>query len=281
VNDKFNNISNYIYPKPKPHMKYLINLILILPITLFSQSSVERLENSPRHHEWKKINNNGKNINTFIVYPEVDNKVPTIILIHENRGLNDWARSMADQIAEMGYIVLAPDLLSGTAPNGGGTSEFTNSDHARTAIYNLSPDKVTSDLNIVFKYGKNIAAANGEVAIIGFCWGGSQSFRYATNNTLISAAFVCYGSGPKNDTDYERITAPVYGFYGGNDNRVNATIENSISAMKKVNGFFEPVVYEKAGHGFFRAGEEKNASEENKKARIEGLERLKKLLSKL
>ncbi|MDG2372307.1 MAG: dienelactone hydrolase family protein [Flavobacteriaceae bacterium] len=262
-------------------MKYLINLILILPITLFSQNYVERLENSPRHHEWKRINNNGKNINTFIVYPEVDTKVPAIILIHENRGLNDWARSMADQIAEMGYIVLAPDLLSETASNGGGTSDYANSDQARKAIYNLSPKNITSDLNSVFKYATNISASNGKVAIIGFCWGGSQSFSYATNNKLISAALVCYGTGPKNDKDYKKIAAPVYGFYGGNDNRVNATIEKSNSAMNKANALFEPIIYNGAGHGFFRAGEQINASKENKKARIEGLKRIKEILSKL
>ena len=261
-------------------MKHLI-IILLIPIGVFSQKFIERLEKSPRHHEWKKLINNDKEINTLVVFPEVVKKVPVVILIHENRGLNDWARNMSDQIAEMGYIVLAPDLLSGTAPDGGGTKNFTNSDMARTAIYNLSPEKVTSDLDVVFKYGKNIESANGKVAIIGFCWGGLQSFRYATNNSLLSAVFVCYGSGPKNEIDYKKIKAPVYGFYGGNDNRVNATIESSTSAMEKAKGFFEPVIYDGAGHGFFRAGESVDASEANIKARNDGLKRLKTLLSKL
>ena len=256
-------------------------IIFFIPISVFSQNFIERLEKSPRHHEWKKLINNDKDINTFIVFPEVAKKVPVVILIHENRGLNDWARSMSDQIAEMGYIVLAPDLLSGTAPDGGGTSNFKDSDMARTAIYDLSPEKVTSDLDIVYEYAKNIESANGKVAIIGFCWGGLQSFRYATNNSSLSAAFVCYGSGPKNEIDYKKIKAPVYGFYGGNDNRVNATIKSSISAMEKAKGFYEPVIYDGAGHGFFRAGESINASESNIKARNQGLNRLKKLLSKL
>ena len=262
------------------YMKYLI-ILFFIPINIFSQDFIQRLEDSPRHHEWKKLVNNGEEINTFIVFPEVAKKVPVIILIHENRGLNDWARSMADQIAEMGYIVLAPDLLSGTAPDGGGTTSFKNSDQARTAIYDLSPEKVISDLDVVFKYGKNIDSTNGKVAVIGFCWGGSQTFKYATNNSSISAAFVCYGTGPKNEIDYKKITAPIYGFYGGNDNRVNATIENSVSAMKKAKSFYEPVIYDGAGHGFFRAGENIDASELNKNARTQGLNRLKKLLSKL
>ena len=262
-------------------MKQLIIILLIIPLNIFSQDFIQRLEDSPRHHEWKKLVNKDKELNTFIVYPEVANEVPVIILIHENRGLNSWARSMADQIAEMGYIVIAPDLLSGTAPNGGGTIGFKNSDQARSAIYDLSPEEVTSDLDIVFEYGKNIDASNGKVAVIGFCWGGSQTFKYATNNSSISAAFVCYGTGPKNEIEYSKIVTPVYGFYGGNDNRVNATINNSISAMKKAKGLFEPVIYDGAGHGFFRAGEDIDASEANKNARNKGLRRLKKLLSEL
>ena len=85
-------------------------------------------------------------LQTFLVFPEVADKVPVVILIHENRGLNDWARSMADQIAAMGYIVLAPDLLSGKAPDGGGTSAFKNSDAARTSLYALDPDQITKGL---------------------------------------------------------------------------------------------------------------------------------------
>tara|TARA_B110000003_G_scaffold10526_1_gene10694 strand:+ start:727 stop:1515 length:789 start_codon:yes stop_codon:yes gene_type:complete len=262
-------------------MKRLIVILLLIPLNICSQNFIQRLEESPRHHEWKKLINKDKELNTFVVYPEVSNDVPVIILIHENRGLNNWARGMADQIAEMGYIVLAPDLLSGTAPDGGGTANFKNSDQARSAIYNLSPEKVTSDLDAVFEYGKNIDSSNGKVAVIGFCWGGSQTFKYVTNNSLISAAFVCYGTGPKNEFEYSKIATPVYGFYGGNDNRVNATIENSVSAMKKAKGLFEPVIYDGAGHGFFRAGENVDASEANKIARNQGLKRLKKLLSEL
>ena len=72
---------------------------------------------------------------------------------------------------------------------------------------------------------------------------------------------------------------PVYGFYGGNDNRVNATIDMSKAAMDKFDKIYEPVIYEGAGHGFFRAGESPDASEANKKAREEGWKRLKALLA--
>jgi carboxymethylenebutenolidase len=259
-------------------MKKLLLVLLIIPELLSAQSPLERLEQSPRHHEWVDVTYGDRTVRSFLVYPEAADKTPVIIVIHENRGLNDWARSMADQIAEAGYIALAPDLLSGTGPNGGGTSSYINSDEARTGIYGLSPDQVTADLKAAITYAKKIPAGNGKVAVIGFCWGGSQSFRLATNSDQIEAAFVCYGTGPKDAEAIKRIQVPVFGFYGGNDNRVNATITNSQELMSASNKTYLPVIYEGAGHGFFRAGESDTASEANKRAREEGWKRLKKLL---
>ena len=261
-------------------MRYLL-LFLLFTVLSRGQSPLERLENSPRHHEWVKVNTDRQVVNGFLVYPEVSEKTPVVIVIHENRGLNDWARSMADQIAEMGYIALAPDFLSGTAPNGGGTADYENPDAARTGIYGLDPEQITATLNASVAYAKNIPASNGKVAVIGFCWGGSQSFNFATAAPDIKVAIVCYGTGPQNEADYQNIQVPVYGFYGGNDNRVNATIASSEAAMNATQQIFEPVIYEGAGHGFFRAGEEANASEANIKARAAGLERLKTILENL
>ncbi len=260
-------------------MKNPLLLCLFISFSGYAQSSLERLENSPRHHEWVEIKHGERTVNSFLVYPEVSEKVPIVLVIHENRGLNDWARSLADQIAEAGYIALAPDLLSGTGPDGGGTSAFENSDAARTGIYALEPEQVTADLKANIEYAKSIAAGNGKVVVIGFCWGGSQTFRLSTNTNEIQAAFVCYGTGPKAEEAYSNIEVPVYGFYGGNDNRVNATIDMSKAAMDKFDKIYEPVIYEGAGHGFFRAGESPDASEANKKAREEGWKRLKALLA--
>lgn len=247
----------------------------------WSQDPLARLENSPRHHEWVTLNTPDKPIKSFLVYPEVAQKATVVILIHENRGLNDWARSMADQIAEMGYIALAPDFLWGMAPNGEGTSAFENPDAARTGIYNLEPKSIKATLDAATHFAQQIPAANGKVVVIGFCWGGSQSFQYATESSQIEAAIVCYGTGPKNEDAYKTIAAPVYGFYGGNDNRVNATIAASKTAMEKSAAVFKPVIYEGAGHGFFRAGEAPDASVANKTARTEGLKRLREILSRI
>ena len=153
-------------------------------------------------------------------------------------------------------------------------------DGARGVIQALPPDQITGDLNAAVKYLKELPACNGKVVAAGFCWGGSQCFRFATNNKEIKAAFPFYGSGPKGD-EVKRIECPVYGFYAGNDNRVNATVPKSTELMKAAKKVYEPVTYDGAGHGFMRAGEDPSGSEANKKAREEAWKRLKELLGKL
>ena len=241
-----------------------------------------RLENSPRHHEWVEIETAPDHkLRCWVVYPEVSEKVTVVVVIHENRGLNDWARSAADQVAEAGYIAIAPDLLSGTGPNGGGTDSFADSGAARDGIYKLSSEQVKRDLDAVVAYGRKLPAANGKVAVGGFCWGGGTTFAYATHNPEIAAAFVFYGSNPREDDLLKQIKAPVYGFYGGNDFRITGRVPEVSDKMERLNKRFEPVIYEGAGHGFMRAGEQPDASEANRKARDEAWKRWRELLSQL
>ena len=140
---------------------------------------------------------------------------------------------------------------------------------------------MTADLNAVFDHVSKLPACTGKVVVAGYCWGGGQAFRFATNNKDIKAAFPFYGTGPEKEEDIARIKCPVYGFYGGNDARVNATIPKSTELMKKAGKTYEPVTYEGAGHGFMRAGEEPNANEDNKKAREQAWKRWKELLKKI
>src|SRR5712691_10572240 len=109
----------------------------------------QRLEKSPRHQEWVQIKNGRRTVNSFIVYPEVKSKAMAVVVIHEIFGMTDWVRSVADQLAEAGYIAIAPDLLSGMGPNGGGSSEFTDRSTVGQAISKLPPDQITADLNAV------------------------------------------------------------------------------------------------------------------------------------
>ncbi len=255
---------------------------LALACSLSAQDfAKQRLEKSSRHQEWVAIKHGARTVHAYVVYPEVKNKTLAVLVIHENRGLTDWVRNVADQFAEAGYIAIAPDLLSGMAPNGGKTSDFADGDAAREAISNLKPEQVTADLNAVADYVAKLPAANGKVVSAGFCWGGRQSFRFATNRASLSAAMVFYGNGPETKEESARITCPVYGFYGGNDARVNATIPQSEELMKSAGKKYEPATYEGAGHGFMRAGEEPNANEANKKARDEAWVRIKDLLKKI
>src|SRR5215213_2062274 len=244
----------------------------------------QRLAKSPRHQEWVKVKNGTREVNSFVVYPEVKNKATAVIVIHEIFGMSDWVQSLTDQLAEAGYIAIAPDLLSGMGPNGGGTNSL-DSNGVGQAIRDLPPDQITADLNAVADYVSKLPAANGKIVVTGYCWGGSQAFRYATNNQNIKAAFVFYGSAPAaadgtpDQAALAKITAPVYGFYAGNDARINATLPKTIEAMNELKKTFDPVTYEGAGHGFMRAGEAPDANEANKKARDDAWARWKKLLT--
>jgi carboxymethylenebutenolidase len=238
-----------------------------------------RLDASPRHREYITLQHGGRSVQALVVYPEVKTKAPVVILIHEIFGLSDWAKEMADELAGQGFIVIAPDLLSGFGPNGGGSSEFASQDANIKAVSGLDPGVVLADLDAAADYGKHLPAASGKIAVVGFCWGGGKSFAFAAHRRDLSAAFVFYGPGP---ADVSAITAPVYGFYAGNDARIGATVPGTVDAMKAAGKRYEPVTYDGAGHGFMRAGEDPgNTVPGNKTAREQGFARLVKLLHEM
>ena len=224
----------------------------------------EKLAKSPRHSEWVKVKNGTREVNSFVVYPESNKKATAVVVIHEIFGMSDWVQQLTDELAEAGYIAIAPDLLSGMGPNGGGTSSF-DSNGVRQAIGALPPDQITADLNAVADYVSKLPGANGKVAVTGYCWGGSQSFRFATNRPSLRAAFVFYGSAPSTNaqgqpyaadkTALGKIGAPVYGFYAENDMRIDATVPPTADTMKELTKTYDPVTYAGAGHGFMRSGE--------------------------
>jgi len=237
-----------------------------------------RLDASPRHHEYVPLKHGDRTVQAFVVYPEVKTKAPVIVLIHEIFGLSDWAKEMADELAGQGFIVVAPDLLTGFGPNGGNSDSFTSMDATTKAVSGLDAAVVNADLDAAADYGKKIPAANGKIAVIGFCWGGGKSFAFAAHRKDLSAAFVFYGPGP---SDVTTITAPVYGFYAGNDARIGATVPATTEAMKAAGKKYEPVTYDGAGHGFMRAGEAPDASPANKAAREQGFARVVTLIKEM
>ena len=261
-------------------------LIVFSAIFLVAQSAVaqawsqpwarERLEKSPRHREWITVKHGGRSVETFIVYPESKEKRQVVLVIHEIFGLSDWAQELTDEIAAAGYVAVAPDLLSGMAPGGGRTKDFPG-DSVTEAIGKLDPDQITADLNAAADFALKLSASSGKLYAGGFCWGGGQTFRYATNRSDLAGAFVFYGPPPPKES-MSKITAPVYGFYAGNDARIGATVPDTVAAMKAAGKTYEPVTYDGATHGFMRAGEAPDATEANKKAREEAWKRWKSLL---
>jgi carboxymethylenebutenolidase len=224
------------------------------------------------------VKHDGRSVDTFVVYPESKDKRPVVLIIHEIFGMTDWVQDLADQVAEAGYIAVAPDLLSGMGPNGGRSSSF-EAGKANEAVSKLNPDQVTADLNAVADYGKKIPASNGKLFVGGFCWGGGQTFRFATNRADLAAAFVFYGPPPDKDA-MKRINAPVYGFFAGNDARIGAMLPDAIADMKTAGKVFEPMTYDGAGHGFMRSGEAPDAKDADKNARGKAWDRWKSLLTK-
>ena len=243
--------------------------------------AVAALDASPRHHEWVEIPSGDRTVHAFVAFPEVAEGAVTLLVIHENGGLTDSVRLFADQAAEAGYIAVAVDLLSDFDAEFRRTSDFATSDAAREALSRLDPARVTADLRAAQAYAAALPASNGKVVVVGFCWGGAQSFRYATNAEGLAAAAVFYGSAPAEG--FDRIQAPVYGFYAENDARINTAIPAVDSTMTALGKSYETVIYPGAGHAYMRAGDDPAtaADHPNRLARDASWERLREILARL
>ena len=201
------------------------------------------------HGEWVSIRRGADSIRAYVAYPERKDKAPAVIVIHEIFGLTDWEPTIVDKFAARGYVAIVPDLLSskyGITP--------PSPDSGRKLVAQLEPERVTADLDAAFAYLNTLPAVRkGDIATIGFCWGGGQSFRYATNNPKLKAAVVCYGPAP-DSAALARIKAPVLGVYGENDARIDADlprVEQTLAALRKK---FTYATYPETGHGFLKPG---------------------------
>ena len=257
----------------------LLCALLLTAVTLPAQDWARtKLDSSPRHHEYVTLTANGKPLKAFISYPEVKSKATAIVLIPEIFGLSDWAKEMADELSASGYVVIAPDVLTGMGPNGGGTDSFPSRDAVTQAVSGLDNAVVMADLDAAANYVKTLPASSGTLAVAGFCWGGGKSFAFATHRHDLVDAFVFYGPPPSAE-DMKNIAAPVYGFYAGNDARIGATLPQAIVDMKAANKPFYPVTYDGAGHGFMRAGEDPtDANPANKAARAQAYAKMTAVL---
>lgn len=212
------------------------------------------LNASPRHGEYVDVTIPGEatKLRAWVSYPERSSKAGTVLIIHEIFGLSDWIRGVADQLAAEGFIAVAPDLVSGLGPGGGGTDSAATRDDVVKLVRMLTPEMATARINAARAYAASLPAASGKIATMGFCWGGGHSFRYAANRPPPDAAVVFYGVSPDSVT-LPLVQAPVLGNYGGDDARVDATIPPAEAALKQIGRTYEPHLYEGAGHGFLRA----------------------------
>jgi carboxymethylenebutenolidase len=217
------------------------------------ESAKARLDASPRHGELVRVDAAGTPVAVWVVYPERKEKAPVVVVIHEIFGLTDWIRAVADQLAAEGFIAVAPDLLSGKGPGGGGTEAYASRDDVVRAVSGLPRDEVIRRLDAVRTWALARPAASARSASVGFCWGGSTSFAYAVAQPKLDAAVVYYGTAPEDLSTLAAVKAPVLGLYGGNDARVGATIDATRAAMKRLDKVYEPHVFDGAGHGFLRA----------------------------
>jgi carboxymethylenebutenolidase len=224
------------------------------------ENAKDVLNTSPRHGEMIDVPMaGGPAIRTWISYPERKDKAGVVLVIHEVFGLSDWVRSVADQLAREGFIAVVPDLISGRGPGGGGTDSVSSRDDVVKLVRALTPEEIKRRLDTVRAWALALPAAKNQYATIGFCWGGGQSFEYAAAAPAPKGSVVYYGTSPDSLT-LTHIKAPVIGFYGGDDERVDATIDPAQKALEKLGKSYEPHVYAGAGHGFLRAQSQRDGA---------------------
>jgi carboxymethylenebutenolidase len=230
-------------------------------------NATKALTDSPRHGEWVEIPlpadgaakpadakapaAKAPTLKTWVSYPERKDAAPVVIVVHEIFGMTDWVRAVADQLAAEGFIAIAPDLLSGKGPEGGATSSFQG-DAVREAIRKLDANEVVARLNAARDYATALPSATKKSACVGFCWGGSTAWTYATKQPGLNAAIVYYGTAPDAKEAIAAITCPVLGCYGGDDARVTSTVEKTKALTTEAGKTFTAAIYDGAGHGFLR-----------------------------
>src|SRR3989441_12240877 len=214
------------------------------------------------HSEYVKYLSGKDTVTAYIAYPERPQPAPAVIVIHEIFGMSDFIRQTTEQLAKDGFVAIAPDLLS----RRGGTP--SSPDSARKLIATLNADTVTADLNATRAYLKTVKAARAnDVGVIGFCWGGGQSFRYATNAPELKDFVVCYGPSP-NPADMAKIRAKGLGIYAENDARIDAGLPDAAAAMRTAGKDYPYAIYPGVGHGFLRTREKPEVADSAWKAVI-------------
>lgn len=222
---------------------------LLLEQTGLAQTVVSEKESKKANVESSTVEyrNGDVTLTGYLSKPQKKGKYPAILVIHENRGLNEHTRDVARRFAANGFVALASDALS----RKGGTASFETPEKAREAFSSLDMNTVISDLNAALEYlNSHPNVKKGKLASIGFCWGGARSFTLATEPNNLKAAVVFYGTAPTED-QLAKARVPVLGIYGSKDERITSKVPEVAATMKKLNKTYEYKIYEGAEHAFF------------------------------
>lgn len=204
---------------------------------------------TPRKNEWVEVPAGTSRVHTWVVYPAGTAKVGAVLVLHGASGVSDWVRSVADQLAQEGFIALVPDLSSGLGPNGGNYESFRYLDDRMRATQKLGRENTMARIKAVREYAAKMPQSNGKTGSLGFCGGGTNSFTLATDVPEHNASVVFYGAAPSNES-LAKAVAPVIGFYGENDARVFATVEPTRAEMKRLGKSYEAHTYPRTTHSF-------------------------------
>ena len=210
----------------------------------YAQAQFVPKNDSRLHVENIKYPGETGDIRAHFARPKGNTKLPGVIVIHENRGLNPHTEDVARRVAIEGFIAIAPDALSPL----GGTPEDTN--EARSLMRKLDSQATVKNYVAAVKYLKTHPQSTGKVGCIGFCWGGGMTNQVAVNSADLTAAVPFYGRQPAPE-DVPKIKASMLLQYAGLDERINAGIEAFEAALKKANIEYKIFMYEGAGHAFF------------------------------
>ena len=218
-----------------------------LPGNLFTSGST--LARTALRHEWLDIPLGATKLRTWIEYPEGEGKAAVVLVMQYDAALDDLQRAIADQLALEGFIAVAPDLLSGLGPGGGGYDSFPFPEDAIRASAKMNPAEILRRYRAAYNFASKLPRANGKGASLGCGVGGTYSFRFAAEQPGLSAAVVFYGM-PPGEAVMAKIKAPVLGLYGEDDPRIVSTIEPTAEAMKRLGKSYESHVYPHATHFF-------------------------------
>ena len=226
---------------------YPVGKLADLPAGVFNAHST--LANSKLRKEFVDIPLGDVKLHTWVEYPAGDGKAPIVISMQHGPGMDDWQRALGDQLAQQGFISISVDLHSGLGPNGGAYDSFGGTDEVMRATARLTPDDMYARYKAARDWGMKLPRASGKSAVIGFCMGGGNAFRFASETTDVNAVVVFYGN-PANQEMLAKIKAPVLAFYGDDDARVTSTMAPTEAALKAAGKSFEAHSYPHATHGF-------------------------------